>query len=79
MIEYTKKVEKIVIPSTVTTIGKELFNITGWYQPSDRRRNGWSTNSKNTKVVVYCYAGTAAIEYARKEGYPIENAAKLNR
>lgn len=74
-----EKMTKIVIPSTVTSIGKELFNITGWYQPSDRRRNGWSTNSKNTKVKFYCYAGSMAIEYARKEGYPIENAAKLTQ
>ena len=73
-----KHLTKIVIPSTVKTLGEDMFNITGWYQPSDRRRNGHSTSSRNTNLTIYCYAGSAAIEYARKAGYPIENAAKLN-
>ena len=73
-----KSMTKIVIPSTVKTLGEDMFNITGWYQPSDRRRNGHSTSSRNSNLTIYCYAGSAAIEYARKAGYPIENAAKLN-
>jgi hypothetical protein len=62
-----KSMEKIVIPSTVQKMGDHLFNI---------ERNGFSTTS--SKLTIYCYAGSVAIEYARKEGYQIENAAKLN-
>jgi hypothetical protein len=69
---------KIVIPSTVQKMGNEIFDITRWYQPMDRRRNGYITSSRNAKLTIYCYAGSMAIEYARKEGYQIENAAKLN-
>lgn len=73
-----KRMTKIVIPSTVKTLGENMFDITGWYQPADRRRNGHSTSSRNSNLTIYCYAGSTALEYARRTGYPIENAAKLN-
>lgn len=66
----------IVIPQSVTKIGSDVFNITGWYQPSDRRRKGYPTSKKNPNLVIGCYAGSYGLEYARKLGYPIRNAAR---
>lgn len=66
----------IVIPKSVTEIGGDMFQITGWYQPTDRRRKGYSTSKKNPNLVIGCYAGSFGLEYARKLGYPIRNAAK---
>ena len=74
--ENCKALTSITIPKSVTAIGKELFDITGWYQPYDRRRNGWSTRNKNSNLVISCYAGSFGLEYARKEGYQVQNAAK---
>lgn len=73
-----KSLTKIIIPSTVLNFGNNIFVFNGWYQPYDRRRNGYSTRSKNNSLIMYCYAGTKGLEYARKEGYQIENASKLN-
>lgn len=66
----------IVIPSTVTKIDGDMFTITGWYQPTDRRRKGYSTSKKNPNLVIGCYAGSFGLEYARKLGYAIRNAAR---
>lgn len=74
--ENCKALTSITIPKSVTAIGKELFDITGWHQPYDRRRNGWSTRNKNSNLVISCYAGSFGLEYARKEGYQVQNAAK---
>lgn len=74
--ENCKGLCAITIPNSVTAIGKQVFDITGWYQPYDRRRNGWSTRNKNDNLVISCYAGSYGLEYARKEGYQIKNAAK---
>lgn len=74
--EDCKLLHSITIPQSVTSIGKQLFDITGWYQPSDRRKKGWSTRNKNNKLIISCYAGSSGLEYARKEGYQIQNAAK---
>lgn len=74
--ENCKSLFAITIPNSVTEIGKQVFDITGWYQPYDRRRNGWSTRNKNDNRVISCYAGSYGLEYARKEGYQIKNAAK---
>ena len=79
------KLTKILIPSTVSEIeedhgyrASDLFTINGWYQPSDRRCNGWSTHSKNANLTIYCYSGSYALEYARKKEYPIQNAANFS-
>lgn len=69
---------KIIIPSTVTELGEEVFSSLTLHLPRDRRRHGWYTNDKNENLVIYCYSGSKGLEYARKEGYKIENAAKLN-
>lgn len=68
---------KITIPSTVTELGRNIFIIEKWYQPLNRRRKGYTTEYKNKNLIIYCYAGSKGLEYARKEGYQIENAAKL--
>ncbi len=64
----------ITIPKSVTVIGDKLFEITGYYQPSDRRKKGWKTSENNKNLVISCYAGSAGLSYARKEGYQIRNA-----
>lgn len=69
-----KSLQKILLPSTLEKIGSDLFVINGWYQPYDRRRNGHATKSINDKLTVFCYGGSKGLEYARKEGYRIENA-----
>lgn len=74
--ENCKGLCAITIPNSVTEIGKQVFDITGWYQPYDRRRKGWSTREKSKDLVISCYAGSYGLEYARKEGYQIKNAAK---
>lgn len=65
----------ITIPKSVKSIGKHIFDITDWYQPSDRRRKGYFTTSINSNLVIHCYAGSAGLEFARKEGYRVKNAA----
>ena len=35
------------------------------------------TRKMNVLLRMYSYAGTESLEYARKEGYQIENASKL--
>lgn len=74
--ENCKGLCAITIPNSVTEIGKQVFDITGWYQPYDRRRKGWSTREKSKDLIISCYAGSFGLEYARKEGYQIKNAAK---
>lgn len=74
--ENCKGLCAITIPNSVTEIGKQVFDITGWYQPYDRRRKGWSTREKSKDLVIACYAGSYGLDYARKEGYQIKNAAK---
>lgn len=74
--ENCKMLRSITIPNSVTAIGYEVFDITGWIQPHDRRMKGWSTREKNTELVISCYAGSYGLEYARKKGFKIENAAK---
>lgn len=76
------KLSKILIPSTVSVIGgnyanNDLFAINGWHQPLDRRYKGWSTQSKNENLTIYCYSGSYGLEYARKIGYPIKNAVNF--
>lgn len=78
------RLTKILIPSTVSEIeegygyrSSDLFTLNGWYQPSDRRRNGWRTESKNSNLTIYCYSGSYGLEYARKKEYPIQNAANF--
>lgn len=66
----------IVIPQSVTEIEGDLFKITSWYQPTDRRRKGYTVSKNNPNLVIGCYAGSFGLEYARKLGYPIRNAAK---
>jgi hypothetical protein len=70
--------KKIVIPSTVKKMGDNMFDITEWLQPFDRRSKEYQISRRNSNLTIYSYAGSGAIEYARKEGYPIENVAKLN-
>lgn len=65
----------IVIPRSVDKIEGDIFQITGWYQPYDRRMKGYSTSKKNPNLTIGCYAGSYGLEYARKIGYPIRNAA----
>ena len=79
------KLAKILIPSTVSEIAEgygykvgDLFTINGWYQPMDRRRNGWSTMTKNPNLTIYCYSGSYGLEYARKKEYPIQNATNFS-
>lgn len=74
--ENCKGLCAITIPNSVTEIGKQVFDITGWYQPYDRRRKGWSTREKSKDLVIACYAGSYGLDYARIEGYQIKNAAK---
>lgn len=74
--ESCKALREITIPSTVTKIGYSVFHITETYYPSDRRRKSYETTSKNNNLTIACYAGTYGLEYARKEGYPVRNAAK---
>jgi len=74
--ENCKGLCAITIPNSVTEIGKQVFDITGWYQPYDRRRKGWSTREKSKDLIISCYAGSYGLDYARKEGYQIKNAAK---
>lgn len=74
---------KILIPNTVSDIEEDydsidLFTINSWYQPSDGRMNGWYNKRKNSKLTVYCYSGSYGLEYARKKGYPIQNAANFS-
>lgn len=74
--ENCKSLISITIPNSVIEIGKQVFDITGWYQPYDRRRKGWSTREKSKDLIISCYAGSYGLDYARKEGYQIKNAAK---
>lgn len=74
--ENCKALCAITLPNSVTEIGKQVFDITGWYQPYDRRRKGWSTREKSKDLIISCYAGSYGLDYARKEGYQIKNAAK---
>ena len=74
--EDCKSLCEVTIPKSVSTIGRQVFDITGWYQPYDRRRKGFSTREKSKDLVIACYAGSYGLEYARKEGYQIKNAAK---
>lgn len=74
--ENCKGLCTITIPNSVTEIGMQVFDITGWYQPYDRRRKGWSTREKSKDLIIACYAGSFGLEYARKEGYQVKNAAK---
>lgn len=74
--ESCKALREITIPSTVTKIGYSVFHITETHYPSDRRRKSYETTSKNNSLTIACYAGSYALEYARKEGYPVRNAAK---
>lgn len=74
--ENCKELCEITIPKSVTSIGKNVFDITGWHQPYDLRRKGYSTREKSKDLVIACYAGSYGLEYARKEGYQIKNAAK---
>lgn len=74
--ENCKGLCAITIPKSVTEIGKQVFDITGWYQPYDRRYNGWSTREKSKDLIISCYAGSYGLYYARTEGYQIKNAAK---
>lgn len=74
--EDCKALSEITIPRSVTTIEDQVFDITGWYQPYDRRRKGFSTREKSKDLVIACYAGSYGLEYARKEGFQIKNAAK---
>ncbi len=69
-----ESLREILIPSTVKELGDGIFN----FSLSRILRGNYGTTRKNNpKLVIYCYAGTPALEYARAAGYPIENAAKL--
>lgn len=59
--------EEILIPSTVAKLGSRIFDIS----------NGIGNTKRNPKLKIYCYSGTQAIGYARREGYSIANAANL--
>ncbi|MBR6242099.1 MAG: leucine-rich repeat protein, partial [Ruminococcus sp.] len=75
-----------VMSSTVNKIdesysyhNEDIFTIEGYYIPYDRRMKGWATYSKNDKVIIYCYAGSYGIEYARKHGYPVRDARQYSK
>ena len=74
--ENCKGLCAITIPKSVTEIGKQVFDITGWYQPYDRRDNGWSPREKSKYLITSCYAASSGLYYACTEGYQIKNAAK---
>lgn len=56
--EYCNALRSIMIPKSVTTIGRDAFHKFYSY------------------IVISCYAGSYALDYARKNGYQIQNAAK---
>jgi hypothetical protein len=60
---------KILIPSTVSEIKDD-----GGY---DMFGNSRVMPSGIPKPTIYCYAGSYGLEYARKKGYPIKNAANF--
>lgn len=76
--ENCSELKSIKIPKSVTTIGSGVFDITGWYQPYDGRRKGWGTRERNGELTILCYSGSRALEWARNEGYKVENAQKNN-
>jgi hypothetical protein len=61
-----KNLTKILIPSTVSEIeDDELYDLFDFYK------------STEPKPTIYCYAGSYGLEFARKKGYPIQNAANF--
>lgn len=65
----------ITIPNSVTEIGKEVFEF-DWRASFNLIRNGCSARENDKDLSISCYAGSYGLEYARKEGYRIKNAAK---
>lgn len=68
--------KKILVPQSISDIDENAFTIEEWHQPYDKRRNGFHTSRLNKEIVLYCYAGSYGLAYARKLGFKIENAAK---
>lgn len=62
------KIEHIRIPKTVTQIGRDAVGCSFI--------KGSTVTTKNRDLVVACYVGSYALEYARSEGFRLENAAK---
>ena len=57
------KVLKLLIPSTITEIGSEAF-----------KRSGYSYRGQSSPIILCCYPGSRAIEYARLNNLGIEQA-----
>lgn len=74
--ENCSAMTEITLPSTLKSIGTKVFNLHEYHSPYDRRRNGWYSDTNNPKLVIYCYAGSKGLEYARNEGIPIKDASK---
>lgn len=78
------KLSKILIPSTVSEIEdgfnysqSDIFTLHGFYQPIGKRHG--VSHSKNDNLTIYCYSGSYGLEYARKKGYPIQNAVNFSK
>lgn len=72
---YCSRLRAITIPNSVTKIGKRVFEI-DWRTSLDLRRKGCPSRENDKDLIISCYAGSYGLEYARKEGYRIKNAAK---
>lgn len=66
----------IVIPKSVTEFGRGIFSVSvNEWDYWDKQKYNFRTEAK--ELTTYCYAGSNALEYARKNGHNIENAANL--
>ncbi len=71
------RLSKILIPHSVIQFGRGVFDIEEIYiQP--RKRSYSVVAKKNKNITIICYSRTAALDFARKEGYPVKNAAIKN-
>lgn len=61
---------ELKLPRSITAIGPNAFDIESFYNLFAGRRK----SSKD--LVVACYSGSFGLEYARKAGFKIKNAAK---
>lgn len=66
---------EITIPKSVSSIGKAVFDV-DILPLLCRRDEDFSARRQREDLVIACYAGSYGLEYARKGGYKIRNAAK---
>lgn len=63
--EVFENCKVMTLPRSLVSICSKVFNFRKYHFSYDRRRYGWFSEINNPNLMIYCYAGSKDLEYAR--------------